>query len=83
MTMWIRFRHILFYSSILYRLRVWLKMAESHLEAYQNETSEGIRMPRYGCSSILNDDSFMIPRVHNIKEEGECRTSIGFIKHTV
>ena len=26
--------------------------------------------------------SIVIPRVHNIKEEGECRTCTGFIKHT-
>ena len=37
-------------------------MAESHVEAYQNEASEGISgMFRYGCSSILNDESFTIP----------------------
>ena len=36
-------------------------MAESHVEVYQNEASEGIRLLRYGCSSILNDESFTIP----------------------
>ena len=36
-------------------------MAESHVEVYQNEASESIRLLRYGCSSILNDESFTIP----------------------
>ena len=56
---------VYYYSSILHRLRFHnMQIEESHVEngqASQNDATEDIRMFRYACSSILDDESFMIP----------------------
>ena len=50
-------------TSILYRSRIYVKMAAfGDEETSQSESpTEEIKALRYACSSILNDELFMLP----------------------